>query len=176
MRLRSVAGKANFSRPLKLDAATADEQQILEARIEAQRMYDLFLKTLENTSADAYSENEIEALAADVLRRNKATAGQYAKHMLGPKLQDNDPVLKRIPWELTQEEWAAIAVPEHSELILKLAEEGNLKTSLNDDKELVSSPIRKLMAQEEAVQRAWDASRKLTTKLHGLSQASGRHI
>ena len=63
-RLRPVAGKANFSRPLGLDAATATEQQILEARIEAQRMYDLYLKTLENTSADAYADNEIEALAA----------------------------------------------------------------------------------------------------------------
>jgi hypothetical protein len=69
-----------FSRPLGLNAATATEQQILEARIEAQRMYDLYLKTLENTSADAYADNEIEALAADVLRRNKATAGQYAPH------------------------------------------------------------------------------------------------
>ena len=164
LRLRSVAGKANFSRPLKLDAATADEQQILEARIEAQRMYDLYLKTLENTSADAYADNEIEALAADILRRNKVTAGQYAPHMLGPKLQENDPVLKRMPWELTQEEWAAIAVPEHSELILKLAEEGNRKTSLNDDKKLGSSPTRKLTAQEEAVQRAWDAIQKVNNQ------------
>ena len=80
LRLRSVAGKAMFSRPLGLNAATATEQQILEARTEAQRMYDLYLKTLENTSADAYADNEIEALAADVLRRNKATAGQYAPH------------------------------------------------------------------------------------------------
>jgi len=80
LRLRSVAGKAMFSRPLGLNAATATEQQILEARIEAQRMYDLYLKTLENTSADAYADNEIEALAADVLRRNKSTAGQYAPH------------------------------------------------------------------------------------------------
>ena len=80
LRLRSVAGKAMFSRPLGLNAATATEQQILEARIEAQRMYDLYLNTLENTSADAYADNEIEALAADVLRRNKATAGQYAPH------------------------------------------------------------------------------------------------
>ena len=47
-----MAGKAFISRPLGLDAATADEQQVLEARIEAQKMYDLQLKTLENTSAD----------------------------------------------------------------------------------------------------------------------------
>lgn len=66
LRLRSVAGKANLSRPLGLEAATADEQQILEARIEAQRMHDLYLKTLENTFADAYADNEIEALAADI--------------------------------------------------------------------------------------------------------------
>ncbi len=44
LKLRSVAAKANFSRPLELDVATAYEQQILEARIEAQRMYDLYLR------------------------------------------------------------------------------------------------------------------------------------
>ena len=113
LRLRSVAGKANFSRPLGLDAATAGEQQILEARIEAQRMYDLYLKTLENTSADAYADNEIEALAADVPRRSKATAGQYAPHMLGPKLQENDPDLAELPQVLTGQDYATLAVPEY---------------------------------------------------------------
>tara|TARA_X000000950_G_scaffold287503_1_gene400046 strand:- start:3033 stop:3179 length:147 start_codon:yes stop_codon:yes gene_type:complete len=43
-----------------------------------------------NTSADALAENEIEALAADVLCGNKAIAGRYAPHMLGSKLQGND--------------------------------------------------------------------------------------
>jgi antitoxin component of MazEF toxin-antitoxin module len=163
-RLRSISGKSDFSRPLRLDAATATEQQILEARIEAQRMYDLYLKTLENTSADAYADNEIEALAADVLRRNKATAGQYAPHMLGSKLQENDPVLKRIPWEIKQEEYAAMSVPEHTELMIKLHEEGSLKTALNDDQELVHTPTRKLTAQEEAVQRAWEAVQKVNNQ------------
>ena len=84
--LRSVAGKANFSRPRGLDAATANAPQILETRIDAQRTYDLYLKTLENTSADVYADGKIEALASDALRRNKAAAGQYAPLMLGPKL------------------------------------------------------------------------------------------
>ena len=163
-RLRSISGKSDFSRPLGLDAASATEQEILQARIEAQRMYDLYLKTLENTSADAYADNEIEALAADVLRRNKATAGQYAPHMLGSKLQENDPVLKRIPWEIKQEEYAAMSVPEHTELMIKLHEEGSLKTALNDDQELVHTPTRKLTAQEEAVQRAWEAVQKVNNQ------------
>ena len=76
--------------PLGLDAATATEEEILHARIEAQRMYELYFKTLENSSADAFADNEIEALAADVLMRNTVNPGQYAKHMLDPKLQDND--------------------------------------------------------------------------------------
>ena len=113
MKLPSVAGKANFSRPLGLDAATATEQQILKARIEAHRMYDLYLKTLENTSADAYADIEIEALAADVLQRNKATAGQYTPHMLGPKLQENNPDLAELLQVLTGQDYAALAVPEY---------------------------------------------------------------
>lgn len=159
-----MAGKAMFSRPLGLDAATADEQQILEARIEAQRMYDLYLKTLENTSADAYADNEIEALAADVLRRNKAAAGQYAPHMLGPKLQENDPLLSQVDWEISRQTYASLAVPEHTELMIKLHEEGSLKTTLSEDKELIHTPTRKLTAQEEAVQRAWEAVQKVATK------------
>jgi len=92
-RLRPIAGKSSFSMPLGLDAATATEEERLHARIEAQRMYELYLKTLENSSVDAFADNEIEALAADVLRRNRVNPGQYAKHMLGPKLQENDPDL-----------------------------------------------------------------------------------
>ena len=76
-------------------------------------MYDLYLKTLENTSTDAYADNEIEALAADVLRKNKATVGQYAPHMLGPKLQENDADLAELPQVLTGQDYATLAVPEY---------------------------------------------------------------
>jgi integrase len=156
LRLRSVAGKAMFSRPLELDAAIATEQQILEARREAQRMYDLYLKTLENTSADAYADNEIRALAADVLRRNKATAGQYAPHMLGPKLQENDADLAELPQVLTGQNYATLAVPEYLNQYLRwhqddeLDEEGKL--------------TRGLTAQEEAVIRAWEVVQKVAAK------------
>ena len=156
LRLRSVAGTANFSRPLRLDAATATEQQILEARIEAQRMYDLYLKTLENTSADAYADNEIEALAADVLRRNKATAGQYAPHMVGPKLQENDAGLAELPLALTGQDYATLAVPEYLNQYLQWHQEGEL----DDEGKLT----RSLTAQEEAVIRAWEAVQKVAAK------------
>jgi integrase len=166
-RLRSISGKSDFSRPLGLDAASATEQEILEARIEAQRMYDLYLKTLENTSADAYADNEIEALAADVLRRNKAIAGQYAPHMLGSKLQENHWLFKHADddMDIKQSEYAYTAVPEYLELMMKLNEEGNLKSSLNEDKtDIVHTPTRKLSAQEEAVQRAWDVVQKVNNQ------------
>jgi integrase len=155
-KLRSVAGKANFSRPLKLDAATADEQQILEARIEAQRMYDLYLKTLENTSADAYADNEIEALAAEVLRRNRGAAGQYAPHMLGPKLQENDPDLAELSQVLTGQDYATLAVPEYLSQYLRWHQDGDL------DEE--GKLTRSLTAQEEAVIRAWEAVQKVAAK------------
>ncbi len=50
-----------------------------------------------------------------------------------------------------------MTVPEHTDLMIKLHKEGNLRVALNDDKELVHTPMRALDAQEEAVQRAWEA-------------------
>lgn len=84
--------------------------------------------------------------------------------MLGPKLQENDPVLNRIPWEIKQEEYAAMAVLEHTELMIKLHEEGSPKTTLSEDKELVHTPTGMLTAREEAVQRAWEAVQKVNNQ------------
>ncbi len=76
-------------------------------------MYELYLKTPANTSADAYADNETEALASDALRRNKAAAGQYASLMLGPKLQENDSEFAEMPLVLTGQDYATLAVPEY---------------------------------------------------------------
>lgn len=78
-------------------AATVEE---IQARIQVRRMYEYYPKTLENSSADAFGDNEIEALAVDVLRRNRVNSGQDAKHMLGFKLEGNDSELTDIPFEL----------------------------------------------------------------------------
>jgi integrase len=155
-RLRPIAGKSSFSMPLGLDDATATEEERLHARIEAQRMYELYLKTLENSSADAYAENEIDLLAADVLRRNRVNAGQYAKHMLGPKLQENDPDLADLPQELTSQDYATLAVPEYLNQYLRWQEAGDL-----DDQ---GSLKRDLSAQEEATIRAWEAVQKVSAR------------
>ena len=141
--------------PLGLDAATATEEEILHARIEAQRMYELYFKTLENSSADAFADNEIEALAADVLRRNTVNPGQYAKHLLDPKLQDNDSELADIPFELTGKDYATIALPEYLNLMQKLREEGALEVKRNEVGDAdVYTLRRQRSAQEEAVKRA----------------------
>lgn len=63
-------------------------------------MYEHYPKTLENSSADAFGDNEIKALAADVLRQNRANSGQDAKHMPGFKLEENDSEVTDIPFEL----------------------------------------------------------------------------
>ena len=156
IRLRPIAGKSSFSMPLGLDAATATEEERLHARIEAQRMYELYLKTLENSSADAFADSEIEALAADVLRRNRVNPGQYAKHMLGPKLQENDPELANIPFELTGKDYATIEVPEYLNQYLQWHQDGEL----DDEGKLT----RNLTAQEEAVKRAWEAVQEVSTR------------
>lgn len=78
---------------------------------------------MEHTSADVHAENEIKALAADVLRRNKATTGQYASHMFSPELRESSPILSLVPFEINQPAYATMALPEHSDLMSKLLKE-----------------------------------------------------
>jgi integrase len=67
--------------------------------------------------------------------------------------------------DIKQSAYANMAVPEYLELLMKLNEEGNLKTTLNDEKtDLIHTPTRKLTAQEEAAQRAWDAIQKVNNQ------------
>ena len=91
-----------------------------------------------------------------MLRRNKATAGQYAPHMVGPKLQENEADLAELLLALTGQDHATLAVPEYLNQHLRWHQDGDL------DEE--GKLIRSLTAQEEAVIRAWEAVQKVSTK------------
>ena len=85
--------------------------------------------------------------------------------MLGPKLQENHWLFKHADDDMgiKQIEYAYMAVPEHLELKMKLNEEGNLKTTLNEEKtDLIRTPTRKLTALEEAAQPAWESVQKIS--------------
>ena len=66
-RLALISPKKTFVEPLGLKEHLATEQQILDQRLEAQSKFDLYCKTLERVSVDAYTERQIDQLAEDVL-------------------------------------------------------------------------------------------------------------
>jgi hypothetical protein len=64
--------------------------------------------------------------------------------MFSPELLESSPILSLVPFQINQPAYATMAVPEHSDLMIKLLKEDNLKITLSDAKELVHTPTRKL--------------------------------
>jgi len=76
-------GKRLYVEYLDLDdSATYD--QAFEAAKPAKARYEALIKSLRNSSPDAFTENELEALASDFLKRAKLERGELALHNIGP--------------------------------------------------------------------------------------------
>ena len=76
-------GKLLYVEYLDLDdSATYD--QAFEAAKPAKARYEALLKSLRNSSPDALTENELEALASDFLKRAKLEIGELALQNIGP--------------------------------------------------------------------------------------------
>lgn len=76
-------GKRLYVEYLDLDdGATYD--QAFEAAKPAKARYEALIKSLRNSSPDAFTENELEALASDFLKRAKLERGELAMHNVGP--------------------------------------------------------------------------------------------
>ena len=81
--LQQTYGKRLYVEYLDLDeSATYDEA--FEAAKPAKARYEAKIKSLRNSSPDAFTENELEALAADILKREKIQQGELALHNIGP--------------------------------------------------------------------------------------------
>ena len=81
--LESTYGKRLYVEYLDLDeSATYD--QAFEAAKPAKARYEALIKSLRNSSPDAFTENELEALASDLLKRAKLERGELALHNIGP--------------------------------------------------------------------------------------------
>ncbi|EGG30529.1 hypothetical protein IMCC3088_374 [Aequoribacter fuscus] len=81
--MQQTYGKRLYVEYLDLDeSATYDEA--FEAAKPAKACYEAKIKSLRNSSPDAFTENELEALAADILKREKIQQGELALHNIGP--------------------------------------------------------------------------------------------
>ena len=82
--LAIVAGTKAFQEYLPVDTSATFEEAF-EAAKPARTRYEAFLKSLSNSSIDAFTENELEALAAQFLKRANVKRGDLALHNIGPE-------------------------------------------------------------------------------------------
>ena len=81
--VQQTYGKRLYVEYLDLDES-ASYDQAFEAAKPAKARYEALIKSLQNSSPDAFTENELEALASDLLKRAKLERGDIALHNIGP--------------------------------------------------------------------------------------------
>ena len=81
--VQQTYGKRLYVEYLDLDES-ASYDQAFEAAKPAKARYEALIKSLHNSSPDAFTENELEALASDLLKRAKLERGDLALHNIGP--------------------------------------------------------------------------------------------
>ena len=112
--VESSYGKRLYVEYLDLDE-TATYDQAFEAAKPAKTRYDALIKSLRNSSPDAFTENELEALASDYLKRAKVEQGGLALHNIGPvfiKQYGLEGVEESLGRKLTSDDLKLIFFPE----------------------------------------------------------------
>ena len=107
-------GKRLYVEYLDLDE-TATYDQAFEAAKPAKARYEALLKSLRNSSPDAFTENELEALASDYLKRAKIEQGELALHNIGPtfiKQHGLERIEEALGRKLTSDDLKLIFFPE----------------------------------------------------------------
>ena len=109
-----VYGKRLYVEYLLLDE-TATYDQAFEAAKPAKARYEALIKSLRSSSPDAFTENELEALASDYLKRAKVEQGGLALHNIGPafiKQYGLEGVEESLGRKLTSDDLKLIFFPE----------------------------------------------------------------
>lgn len=83
--LVSIAGKSVYQEYLSTLTPESSFEEAFEAAKPVTARYEVLIKSLKNSSIDAYTENEIEALAAAYLKDTKLAPGGLSLHMVGPE-------------------------------------------------------------------------------------------
>jgi len=76
-RLRHLSPKKTFTHPLSLKANDASESSLARAHYNATTQFELHCKMLENSDPSAFTKDELEKAALEILRKAKLQAGQY---------------------------------------------------------------------------------------------------
>ena len=153
--LQHIARKRLWTRPLGLKK-NASDTDIATAWAEANKAFDLYCKTLENSSPAAYTENELERLAEDLLRRKGLKAGQFADVLRPQVTQEEEKLQQQL--QAHPYNYADHVFPEFDDIVDELQRED-----------------RQPAVQEETVFKAWKAvqtrQKQKPTTLNGLWSA-----
>ncbi len=76
-RLRHLSPKKTFTHPLSLKANEASESALARAHSDATNEYVLHCKMLENSNPEAFTKDELDKAALEILRKAKLHSGQY---------------------------------------------------------------------------------------------------
>ena len=136
-KLLHVSHKQLWTTPLGLTVA-ASESEVAVAWAEANKSFELHCRTLENSSPAAYTENELDRLAEDILRRKGLKSGQFAD-VLRPEITAQEEAAQQ-QFQAHSYNYADHVIPEFDDIVDDLNRENRQPT-----------------VQEEAVLRAWKA-------------------
>ena len=136
-KLWPITGSKHYTCTLELPA-TASDAEIQAALTKANKSFDLHCKLAQNSSAAAYSENEIDHLAEELLRRKSLTAGMFAdsKELETQRAEEE---AREQQLKANNGDYADSVLPEFGDVV---------------DKHNRKEP---LTAKDLAVQRAWRA-------------------
>ena len=139
-RLRHVSPTQLWTCPLGL-SITATDSDISRASARAQDTFELYCRTLENSSPEAYADSEIERLAEDFLRRKGLKVGEFAD-VLNPNVTAQEEQ-QNSQLQAHPHNYADKAIPEFDDITDNLQREERGPT-----------------VQEAAVVRAWEVVQK----------------
>jgi len=128
-RLQHIATKKLFSYPLKL-AITATDADIHIAWANADKAFALYCKTLENSNPAAYTENEIDRLAEEILRRKGLKLGQFADVIdpdLAKREEEQQEQLQAHP-----SDYADHAIPEFEDVVHDIYSDGQRQPTIQE--------------------------------------------
>lgn len=135
-KLWPITGSKQFTCSLELPA-TASDAEIHAAVTKANKSFDLHCKLAQNSSAEAYNENEIDHLAEQLLRRKSLTAGMFTSSKVIETQGGEETAAAQL--QADSGDYADSVLPEFDDVV---------------DKYNSKEP---LTAKDLAVQRAWRA-------------------
>jgi hypothetical protein len=107
-----------FTYPLKLHVDTASELEVQKVTVEAEEAYQRQLSLISNSDPEAMQGTELDKAAADYLRRNNLSVGQFLRVVKNSEISVQEELEQR---QLQDDgyNYADAAIPEFEDIVQK---------------------------------------------------------